>query len=80
MSTPSPSEALALEGLEWCRDFQEGMFTPAHTADGWSVEMHGLVASHERLCKAYLALSAYRRRVEGILPISLPPDREASTA
>lgn len=32
------------ETLTWCEDFREGMFTPAATTDGWTVEMHGLIA------------------------------------
>lgn len=45
---------LAREGLEWCADWKDGQFTPARTADGWTVEMHGLVDHHERICGALL--------------------------
>lgn len=45
---------LAEEGLEWCQDWRDGMFTPAPTSDGWSVEMYGLVESHEQLCRAHI--------------------------
>jgi hypothetical protein len=50
-------EQIAREGIEWCEDWRNGLFTPAHTADGWTVEMHGLVADHEQLAHAYLALT-----------------------
>jgi len=47
-------EELAAEGVEWCADFKDGQFTPAHTEDGWTVEMHGLAASHAELSAAML--------------------------
>jgi hypothetical protein len=49
---------LAEEGIEWCRDFKDGAFSPAPTRDGWTVEMHGLVDSHEQLSEGFLALYA----------------------
>lgn len=47
---------IAEEGIEWCRDWKEGMFTPAPTQDGWTVEMYGLVDSHEQLSQLVLKL------------------------
>jgi hypothetical protein len=55
------ADDLACEGLEWCKDWRDGMFTPAHTHDGWTVEMYGLVDSHEKLAQAYLDLVAIVR-------------------
>lgn len=48
---------LAKDGAEWCTNFADGMFAPAPTRDGWTVEMHGLVDAHATLCAAYLALT-----------------------
>lgn len=62
-------KALAEEDIAWCEDWRNGMFTPARTDDGWSVEMHGLVDSHQKLCKAHIALlgeaSALDQQVRG---------------
>ena len=45
----------ASETLEWIENWRDGMFTPAHTADGWTVEMYGLVDSAEKLARAILS-------------------------
>jgi hypothetical protein len=47
------------DGLRWVKDWRAGDFTPAHTSDGWSVEMHGLATSYDELAHSYLrALTA----------------------
>jgi hypothetical protein len=55
----------ASETLEWIKDWRDGQFTPAHTEDGWTVEMYGLVGSAETialaLLKAQRALEAVRQ-------------------
>ena len=60
----SAERQLAEEGLEWCKDWREGIFTPAPTQDGWTVEMYGLVDSHEKLCRAYLLERERAERLE----------------
>jgi hypothetical protein len=52
-----PSRQVA-EAREWCEDFKAGQFSPAHTRDGWTVEMHGLVESHLDLADTVDALLA----------------------
>jgi len=47
---------LAEETIQWVKDWREGMFTPARTADGWTVEMHGLADSAEKLAEQVVTL------------------------
>lgn len=48
------SRADVEDGLRWVADWHAGEFTPAHTHDGWSVEMHGLVHAYAELARSYL--------------------------
>ena len=48
----------ASETLDWIKDWRNGQFSPAPTPDGWTVEMHGLVASTEKIAQALLDVAA----------------------
>ena len=54
----------AEETETWIVDWHNGMFTPAHTRDGWTVEMHGLVASTTEHTEDIAFLLAERAGVE----------------